>query len=159
MRCFGLQKKLKKKKKKLQGVEGFVSFVNLFRTEKLKSKNSGSWHNVFFFSFSPLPLSGDGISLCSLRQTQAHNLPVSQMLGLQVSVTMAFSLRCFLQNRDWCVPRSYANLGWGWGTIKAPASAPALRKECCPGCGQPSHTELMETQFVETHRHRNTLRN
>lgn len=40
-------------KKKLQGVEGFVSFVNLFRIEKLKSNNSGSWHNVFFFSFSP----------------------------------------------------------------------------------------------------------
>lgn len=100
---------------------------------------------LFLFLLSPLPLSGDGISLCSLRQTQAHNLPVSQMLGLQASVTMAFSLRCFLQNRDWCVPRSYANLGWSWGAIKAPASAPALRKECCPGCGQPSHTELTVT--------------
>lgn len=98
---------------------------------------------------SPLPLSGDGIPLCSLRQTQAQNLPASQMLGLQASVTTAFSLRHFLQNRDWCALRSYANL------IKAPASAPALRKECCPGCGQTSHTELTVTD-PSSRRHTDT---
>lgn len=136
--------------KKLQIVEGFVSFVNLFKIEKLKSNNSRLEHNGLFFSFLPPPSSpsfwrlgfpfviktGSGSSSSYLHFPNAE---------ITSKCHRIFSLICFLQNSDWYVAGSYANPGWSWGSVEGTwiahtrpwPQSPALREQYCSGCHQP----------------------